>query len=339
MYNNNFNFLRLLGAILVIFSHSFYVAGEVYNEPVNAITNGQFEASAFGLSIFFFISGLLVTKSALDSRNVIVFLRKRIYRIYPALVALVLISVFIIGPIFTQLSVFDYFANSDTWKYLYTMTGFRIRMNLPGVFTDNFYNTHSFNASLWSIEVELFLYLSLALFLFLGMLKRKKLFAYIAALVMIICILLLAFKPNTDGNLHRHLNLICIFYLGCFVAVVKLNQQQVLLILFSSAAAYMLFRLINLPNFDPSFLLLPLLSLPVYLFGFSNLIKLWIKKDLSYGLYIFAFPVQQMLFKISSFPISAYGLFYLTLLITTGLAMASWAYIEKPFILMKNKKR
>lgn len=325
--------------MLVIFSHSFYVTGEVYNEPVSAFTNGQFEASAFGLSIFFFISGLLVTKSALDSRNVFVFLRKRIYRIYPALIALVLISVFVIGPIFTQLSVFDYFANADTWKYLYTMTGFRIRMNLPGVFSDKLYTTHSFNASLWSIQIELFLYLSLAIFLFFGILKRKKLFSYVAVVVMITCIIILAFKTNMPVNYIRNFNLIFVFYLGSFVAITKPTHKQVFMILASSTGAYIILKIVNFQNFDPSFLLLPLISLPVYVVGFFNKIKIWIKKDLSYGLYIFAFPVQQMLLKISSFPISAYTLFYMTLLITTGLAMASWVFIEKPFIMMKNKKR
>jgi peptidoglycan/LPS O-acetylase OafA/YrhL len=104
IHNNNFNFLRLVGAALVIFSHCYYVTGKSMTEPVNLIMGGRLEASGFGLCIFFFISGFFVTKSACNTKSISLFVRKRIFRIYPALILVVFLSVFILGPFFTNLS-------------------------------------------------------------------------------------------------------------------------------------------------------------------------------------------------------------------------------------------
>ena len=61
------------------------------------------------------------------------------------------------------------------------------------------------------------------------------------------------------------------------------------------------------------------------------------KTDLSQGIYLYAFPVQQA---IASFPSLRYWAFNLliALPVTTGLAWLSWHFIEKPFLRMKNLK-
>ena len=98
-HNNNFNFLRLFAAFLVIFSHYFDVTGNENSEPIKKLLHGKTAASGIGLSMFFFISGYFITQSAYATNNTLRFLQKRIARIYPALFVVVLLTAFVIGPL------------------------------------------------------------------------------------------------------------------------------------------------------------------------------------------------------------------------------------------------
>ncbi|MES2431795.1 MAG: acyltransferase [Bacteroidota bacterium] len=333
MHNNNFNFLRLLGALLVIFSHSFYITGQDIFEPINLITRKQFEGSAFGLCIFFFISGFFVTKSGFNSSSILSFLKKRILRIYPALIIVVLLSVFIAGPALTTLSIKTYFLHADTWKYLTTISGFRIRMDLPGVFNEAAYHLHNFNVSLWTIALELCLYVSLACLLII--LKNKKIFTVATLIIVLSIFVILALKTTEQYVIS--LNLTAVFYLGAFVASSELNKKQVLLSFFTVTTTYIILKTIKTP-INPAFLLLPVLAFPIYLIGFFDKIKLRFNTDISYGLYIFAFPIGQIIYKILGYTSSSYTIFFLTILVTIPIALASWFLIEKPCIQLKHKK-
>ncbi len=133
-HRNNFNFLRIFAAVLVAVTHSYAITGHAETEFLHRLTNGNFYLSSIGLYIFFFTSGYLVSLSAANSKSALIFLKKRILRIYPALIVVVIISVFIAGPLLTKFSLRQYFTDADTWKYLWTSSGFKIRFRLPGVF-------------------------------------------------------------------------------------------------------------------------------------------------------------------------------------------------------------
>lgn len=121
---NSFDILRLIFAIMVIYSHSFALTGnptgatEIVIKLTKAIDAGSL--AVFG---FFILSGFLTTQSIENSRNYLDFLLKRLIRIVPAFfVCLVLIS-FVVGPLFTNLSMGDYFSSDSTWKFvLYNIT-------------------------------------------------------------------------------------------------------------------------------------------------------------------------------------------------------------------------
>ena len=112
MYKNNFSFLRLVGAILVIYGHSFPITKNIspnfYIETVQIL----------GIDIFFIISGYLITKSWLSDPHVIRYAIRRFLRIFPALFVIVLVSVFIIGPLFTRLPLITYLKHPFTRDYL-----------------------------------------------------------------------------------------------------------------------------------------------------------------------------------------------------------------------------
>src|SRR5690606_35773417 len=104
-FRNNYDFLRIFAAFCIIFCHSFALLAKQNEEPLNQITSNRVNFSLIGLSIFFCISGYLIAKSAVKSPTPLNYLWKRFLRIQPLLIVLCLFTIFIIGPIFTKLSL------------------------------------------------------------------------------------------------------------------------------------------------------------------------------------------------------------------------------------------
>ena len=153
-HKNNFDLLRLAGALLVLFSHPY---GEMLHRPeefVERWTGHRYALSTFGLMVFFSISGYLVTGSLLHSTSIKQYTWKRFLRIYPGYIVVTLLSVFMIGPVFTNMPIANYFSNSLTWKFLYqNVLLLNSPRKLPGVFNGN-----SVNLSAWTLPFEIELY-------------------------------------------------------------------------------------------------------------------------------------------------------------------------------------
>ena len=335
-HDNNFNFLRLVGACCVIFSHSYDVVGRSNEEPIGNISNGTLEASAIGLAIFFFVSGYFVTKSALTSTSILNFVKKRVLRIYPALIVCTLISVFIAAPLLSSLPVRDYFTNIATGKYLLNITGLIIRMELPGVFQSSAYHVHAFNASLWSISIEITLYISILILSIFSFGNRKKIFTIAASIILISLFSILFFYSSIDFTIKRNINLTCVFFLGSLAFTASLNKKAILYALITTITAGLLFSITSLKS-NAECLLLIILSCLVYLAGMSKRVKIRLSTDISYGLYIFAFPIQQWLFSTVHFNNNPLLNFSLALIVTGFVGYLSWRFIEQPFMQFKYK--
>ena len=130
---NSFDLLRLVAAALVLYSHQHALLGLAEPMLFNWTTLG-----GFGVAIFFFLSGFLVWSSWARDPDLKRFFIRRSLRIFPALWLAVLLTVLVVGVASSQLSTSDYFASSETWRYL--STGLLVvRQGLPSVFTDNPY--------------------------------------------------------------------------------------------------------------------------------------------------------------------------------------------------------
>src|SRR5688572_20698102 len=148
--SNNFDFIRISASVFVLIGHSSDV---LYNKHLSfdpAKWLFGFSLQSFGVLIFFIISGFLVTKSFEFKSTWPRFLIGRILRIFPALIVVVLLSVFVLGPMITTYSIEDYFENHFTFQYLQNMTLYRMYYYLPGVFESNPV-AGSVNASLWTL--------------------------------------------------------------------------------------------------------------------------------------------------------------------------------------------
>ena len=160
--SSNINLMRFLAAILVIFCHSFYVA-ENRDDPLFLLSDGQINFGGISVAIFFFLSGFYVTKSIYSGKSDIgLFIKKRCIRIFPQLWLVVLLSVFVLGTICTEVTLSDYF--SDIHTYLYLLNGVLIPVHdLPGVFSNNIYGS-TINGPLWTMPIEFFGYIVIAIF-------------------------------------------------------------------------------------------------------------------------------------------------------------------------------
>ncbi len=327
---NNLNIIRFLSALMVIYGHMFSLV-HANSQPVFL---GQ-SIATIGVCIFFILSGYLVGLSYERDSNVLRYVIRRSFRIIPGLIMLVLITVFIIGPIFTTGSITEYFSSPLIGEYLRNMA-FRISYILPNVFTANPY-PQAVNGSLWSLPVEVLMYAFLPLLLFA--LKKFKYKDIVLAGVTILLIVL-NYYPALGNITIYHVNILqalsiapyfLIGYLFSVPQIKKILNLQVALFIF------ILFAFIQVPAEIGVLLAYIVIPYTVFSLGFATkpvFMKFGVKNDYSYGLFLYGFLSQQMLIDIFSIRMGAAVPFFIYLALSIGLSFAfallSWHCVEKP---------
>jgi peptidoglycan/LPS O-acetylase OafA/YrhL len=332
---NNFDLLRFIGATLVLFGHSFVFLGRP--EP---LAFGWLPYGPLGVYVFFTISGFLIVKSWNSDPCWYRFLTRRALRIFPALAVCILLTLLVLGPALTTLPLSEYFRNPSTYLYLFNIVLLPI-YSLPGVFTDNTF-PNAVNGSLWSLPLEFALYLSVAgVGLFIG--RWRPAFGLAAALALILLAPLWAWKPDSTlvlcASEVRQL-IICgaYFYVGGAMFLLGLDK---ILVPTATLVAIVLMMLLQ-PWIEvlrlAGFLLIPVAALSFALAPEIRIYKLICPGDYSYGIYIYAFPIQQTLAHF--WPQMNTGVYIVTAFALTLVpAVLSWHLIEKKALALKPKTR
>ncbi len=330
-HNNRFDVLRLLAAWLVLFSHCFPLGGQPQNEPL-ASTLGIDTLGGLGVAIFFVLSGYLVTLSLQRTDSMLVFMRKRAVRIYPALVVTCLLCALVLGPTLTSLPLAEYWSHGMTWNYLKTSSALSIKYALPGVFADNPL-PNAVNGSLWSLPYELRCYLVLMVLSMLPLsLKTKTLGAF--GVLLAFTLLRPTVPPASPFDEFAGLDyydskLGLLFVMGALFAAWRDFLRPSALL-----GLALLVAMVALPHGN--------LQLVFWLCG-SGMLVLWLALygmwlpaiparmgDWSYGAYLYGFPVQQVLAQ-AGVPQWGMGWFVLcSTVLTLALAGLSWHGVEKP---------
>lgn len=255
-------------------------------EPMQSAVGFTYTAS-FAVKIFFFISGMLVMNSLLVRRSIPAFLISRFFRIIPALLLVLLATSFIIGPIVTTLPLKTYFSDPEVYTYILRNVSFNTRYFLPGVFETNPWSKFV-NSSLWTLRIEVKCYLLLLLYYF-AVGPRKVFFNVFILLVIIDAIFQLRY---IGVGLTTDLNLLPFsFALGMFAAVNKDVVFVNIWVLLASVALTVVLWCI--PHVNEMMLILSTSILVLVLSGNEYVRKIRIKHDISYGIYVWGFLVQQ----------------------------------------------
>jgi peptidoglycan/LPS O-acetylase OafA/YrhL len=327
---NNYLLLRFLAALMVIYGHSYALSEadggmDVFQRLLSFVYSGD-----IGVYTFFVISGFLVTHSYLTRRKLADFAKARVLRIFPALAVCLTLTAFVLGPLVSTAGLSHYWLSLAPFAYVAkNLTLIRMQSTLPGVFAN--LPLPAVNGSLWTLPAEVRLYGLLAIFGASGILfQRRWYFWFILALSVIAA--LLPFDVPLFFSRTQSLPLFLFFGLGSVMCVyrdrIPLNTWLMLLLL----AVALPFH-----GTRPFHWLLGIwLAYAVLWFAYIPNFH-WFNRagDYSYGLYIYAFPIQQTLRQYFEH-IRPLQMFVAASIFTLMFAALSWHLIEKPALRLKS---
>ena len=285
------------------------------------------------------MSGFLIFYSYIKNPNLKNYIRKRTKRILPPYL-LVVILCFIIGSFITNLRITEYLQSGESYSYLINNILFLnfLQPTLPGVFENN--PIQAVNGSLWTMKVEIMFYISVPIVFYL-LKKYNKLWVMIGIFVFSIlyeqCFTYLFEKTNNELYFFIRKQIgsqFIYFYSGTFILLYFQYFRKYLKYLFPLAIAICIFEDANIILFylEPIATSIIIIGF-AYNFKYLNFIRKY--DNITYGIYLYHFPIIQIIIQFNiakEYPLIA---FLLSLIITIITAILSWKYLEKPII---NKK-
>jgi len=306
---------------------------------------GLFPTGHIAVCIFFVISGYCVTQSEIHTSSVFSYIMKRTLRIFPGLFFALLFTAFVVGPVVTSLTVADYFLTPQTYYFFdYLKLYPPYHTTLPGVFMQNPYKEA--NASLWTLAYEFTMYLWVIIAIFLFKSSWRWFILIFSFFFFFFCF----FYEKFLGNIFVpfiHLDLFHLvdfgmyFVLGMLAYIYRHSFHfywwGVLVALLVWMGAYLAATTGYIPlaaiawvrYFSITYIILYL----AFLKGTAN--KFGNFGDYSYGIYIYAYPIQQSIVALLGKDLPTYQHVFLAFVFILPLSWMSWHYIEKPAIKLK----
>lgn len=337
-HKNNFGLLRLVFALLVIVAHSFELIADYGPYDPLTFVFGTISSGELGVKGFFLVSGFLIAQSFDRSKSVPNYLLKRALRIYPAYVVAALLCFFLVGPL-SGADLSPLFGATGMVKTLYRLAVLA-PPELPHSFNGLPYP--DLNGSMWTITYEFRCYILVIVVGLIGLYGNPKLFSVLA-------LFLLSLLPLTHLGKWPHelpiikgpiemLKFVATFFAGSafYVWRDRLSYRN-------DVAAFAAIALCAL-MFSRLFVDIAVAVLGGYLvFWFAvlphtpRLNAINNETDISYGVYLYAWSIQNLLIWYLA-PISP---LLVMLLATIGACMCgygSWLFVEKPFLALKPRR-
>ncbi|GGN60817.1 O-antigen acetylase [Streptomyces albiflavescens] len=347
--------MRLLLALAVVASHSFPLGFGEENLGLS-LCRGQTDVGTLAVCGFFVISGLLITRSAFRLSPVRFFWHRAL-RILPGFWFALAVTAMGFAPL---VATIEKMPNGEFWNHAagpwaYLSSNWSVGIHQPGISgllgTVPFRGV--FNGSLWSLSYESLCYVGVALLAAFGVLRRARwavllLTSFLFGALVMEAITYPLFRAPTYalnrgsldmpflGNIFAgYLLALCfMFALGALAELYReyLPMNTALAVVcavaFLLSARYGCFSVIGLPAY--AYLLLwAAMRAPI------PLRKIGKKSDYSYGIYIFAFPIQQLL-SAANFTRWGFLPYFLLSAVTAGvMAVISWHLIESPALRLK----
>ena len=330
---NNFDLMRLVAALSVIFSHSFLIAaGTQSSEPLVMFTRNQCPLGLVGVFVFFVISGYLVTESWCRSPQAGGFVLRRAARIYPGLVVNGLICAFALGPLVSGLAFPAYLGDPSLRTFLgeYAIL-WPGPLALPGVLFAKTTVGLLVNGSFWTLRFEAYMYLTV---LVLGVTRRLNLSAAVALLAAGIVAI---WWDQYHSLLWLHDIRGWLWMLSHFAAgmVLYLARDRIVFRWYYALLAVAALVLISRVGHQ----FITLFALPGGYLTIYAATRYWPRLDyaryvgdLSYGIYIYGWPCAEFIMWLSGGRAVWWQVFLGTLALVLPLAWLSWHGVEKPVL-------
>lgn len=323
---NSFDILRICAALAVIVCHHYYINGREGPSWMNVGMIG-----GVAVMTFFTISGYLVTISWLREPHLVKFTAKRLLRLWPGMLAAVVLNIFVFGLIFTNLPAKEFLGHELTLAYFKNLLMYRAYVNLPGVFAQSPL-AGLMNGPLWTIPMETMCYLALAFAGVIGIFKNRWIASF--ALVGYLLVFFVGYNADFLGSMMHWYEYPAYFACGALIA---LHRDR-----FLPNAAAIAFGLIPIALFlwltglqhTSGLVVLP--SLLIFLGSQTSVFSGSVSRlgDPSYGVYLSGCPIAQALYAI--WP----GMnFYASMVLACALSMLLgyilWHLIESPALRLK----
>jgi peptidoglycan/LPS O-acetylase OafA/YrhL len=326
VHDNNYDVLRLAAAALVLVSHAAALLGRA--EPAVPLTHDTLGFD--GVLVFFAMSGILVSTSWRRDPRLVAFATKRALRILPGLFVSCLVTAYVVGALFTDLGIRAYLLGLGPARYVVANTLMVTDYSLPGVFSHN--SSSTVNGSLGTLPIEVKAYLLVCVVGLLvaakGRWGRAGLLAAVAVIV--------ALSYSTGVKAAETVTILFAVFAGGALASrlgdrIRLDTRAFVGALVAWVASY------HVPF--PVHVCILALAVPYVILFLGHRGLAWTRSlvaggDVSYGLYIYAFPVEQAL--VAANPRLGWGpLALLSFAVTYLLALASWRLVEQPALRLK----
>lgn len=330
---NSFDFIRLVAASLVVIDHAYVLTGNGHLEF------GGIAPGTLGVWVFFILSGYLIAISWDQYPRFNVFFAKRALRIFPGLAVNLLLSVIVVGIFFSDYPFKQFIASPQSVEYLNNIFLYDRVTTMPGVFTHNPL-PNSVNASLWTLAYEFTMYIAVALIGAFGIYKRARPLVFWLVLFVLETIIVTVGVSHFDYRMfYLEFDRLIMLALMFFSGIMAYKYAKRITLSYRAGwAALAIFIIASflLPTFTTLFAA-TLLAYALFALGRSPRFSIpeYIG-DLSYGIYIYSFPIQQSIYAITGthsmlkMTVASYGLSLVA-------AWLSWHLIEKRALLLKSK--
>lgn len=309
--SNNLQLIRFFAAVMVIFNHSFPLSnGDMNKEWIYVLTNKQATFGSLAVDVFFLCSGFFAIKSiSKRKRTFISTLFERYIRLAKPLFIVVVICI-ILGGFISSNTLAEYYTDKKTYRYFFNVF-LLLQHDLPGVFLNNIFDS-TVNGSLWTLPLEYLCFVACAI----GekaKLFEKKIFIYTIPMVAIVVYIIQ--KLGVSEVIIPSL----FFYIGIVFYIFRENiifNTYILVICICGL-------LVSVP--------LGIMKIGVLLFMPYILFYIWFNKkqvsanisnvgNNSYEMYLWAWPVQQLLVHMNGGKMNSYSNFFMSVIIVVALS-------------------
>jgi peptidoglycan/LPS O-acetylase OafA/YrhL len=330
---NSFQLIRLLLAVAVLYRHSFDLLASGHADVVLDLIPPRTHLGRIALCFFMVVSGFLVTHSWFQSDGWRDFLWRRGLRVYPAFVVASVFSAFVAAPLGST-DPAGYVDSLDLGRFLLDVAQLN-KLSVPPSFLANPF-PGPINGSLWSIKIEFECYLALIALGLVGALRWR------AGMLGLFALLLVGhavqgYVPSRLDRFANHVQLATFFLAGSVFYLYRDRIRWSLGWLEVAGLVTVVTAILEVGFVE----LLPIFGTYVllYLAYEPRLATLRVGRrvDLSYGIYLYAWPLQQLIVQAFGPALNPYTLSLAALAASAGLAWLSWRFVEQPFLALKRR--